>query len=147
MTPVVVDASVSLKWLIDEDGSNLAETLVDSQVALHAPSFLRLEVANALVMAVRRKGLDPVEVPGLLNLLLASEVHWHPTALLDRRAVEIALETGTTVYDAAYLALAEVLGADVVTADARLVGRLRGAKYELRAVVLSEWAGVRDAGR
>ena len=62
------------------------------------------------------------------------------SAALSRRALEIAIETGRTAYDALYLALAEKHGCRVVTADERLVNALRSTPWNSRVVWLAETA-------
>ena len=48
MTALVVDASVAIKWLVGEDGSDAAERLLVQPLEFHAPELLKSEVANAL---------------------------------------------------------------------------------------------------
>jgi predicted nucleic acid-binding protein len=55
------------------------------------------------------------------------------------RAVAIAGQLDHAVYDCFYLALAEAEQADLVTADMRLVGRVRATSWEQRTVSLSEY--------
>jgi predicted nucleic acid-binding protein len=55
------------------------------------------------------------------------------------RAVAIAGQLDHPVYDCFYLALAEAEQADLVTADMRLVGRVRATSWEQRTVSLSEY--------
>jgi len=58
----------------------------------------------------------------------------HPFSEVREEATEAALETGLTVYDSAYLALALGVGAPLVTTDERIRRRLRG---ELRDLVIT----------
>lgn len=44
---VIVDASVAIKWVVTEPGSDLAAGLLDGR-PLHAPTLMRIEAANAL---------------------------------------------------------------------------------------------------
>ena len=55
---VVVDASVALKWVIQEDGSEAAEALL-RQEPLLAPDLLIVECANVLWVKTRRRGSAP----------------------------------------------------------------------------------------
>jgi predicted nucleic acid-binding protein len=55
---------------------------------------------------------------------------WHlPTGAEMRRAIEIARTYDIAVYDAVFIALAESLGAILVTADERLAQRLNDLAY------------------
>jgi predicted nucleic acid-binding protein len=50
---LVIDASVALKWFIDEDGSDRAAALLDGKELLIAPDLIVAEVCNAGWKAVR----------------------------------------------------------------------------------------------
>lgn len=52
------------------------------------------------------------------------------------RALEIACAIGVTFYDATYLAVAELRGARLWTADARLVRAAAGSAWEEQVVLL-----------
>ena len=59
---------------------------------------------------------------------------------LAKRASEISLDLEHPAYDCFYLALAEREDAMLVTADRRLVERVRGTRWECRAIALDAWA-------
>lgn len=48
MTGYVVDASVAVKWLVSEDYSEEAASLLDGRMTLVAPDLLFAEATNAL---------------------------------------------------------------------------------------------------
>jgi predicted nucleic acid-binding protein len=52
---LVVDASVGLKWVVQEADSNLAERLARSEADLLVPDFWLNEACNVLWLQVRRK--------------------------------------------------------------------------------------------
>ncbi|MBB1498933.1 type II toxin-antitoxin system VapC family toxin [Paracoccus sp. MC1862] len=64
---LVIDASVAMKWLVDEDGSDAAFTLRDRDLA--APMLLRIEAANVLRTLVARQAATPDEALDLFVLL------------------------------------------------------------------------------
>ena len=123
MTKVVIDASVTLKWLMDD------EECVDQAVALrddglktakvlYAPTLMLYEVINGLVVASRRGRLPEQEIPAALEDLLAIGV--------TMRTPDYRLITASTLahrlsaYDGAYLALAEQEDCDLWTGDQAL---------------------------
>jgi predicted nucleic acid-binding protein len=53
--PLVVDASVALKWVLQEPDSHLAEALVRVEPDLLIPDFWLGEATNVLWVQVRRK--------------------------------------------------------------------------------------------
>ncbi len=120
---VVVDASLALKWLLEEDDSDQAQALLESwgreDRRPSAPHLLPAEVTNALHQQVVKGELT---VPGAVKLIddLNSLVDLHPLPQLHSRALELASELGQgAAYDCHYLALAESLGCELWTADDR----------------------------
>jgi predicted nucleic acid-binding protein len=119
---VVVDSSVAVKWFVREGelGVEEARRLLDDHLAgslvLAAPAHLMLEVLNAL----RYRGLGPSDLQLAAAGLLGARVEWAPVEALASRAAAIAVDHGLTVYDAAFVALAESLDAELITADRRL---------------------------
>jgi len=115
---IVLDASVIVDLLIRAPGAEAIERRLARDRSLHAPALLDLEVAHV----IRRYCADrqlPVRraheaVAGLLNLPARRYPH---TPLLER---VWELRTNLTAYDAAYVALAEVLDAPLLTRDRRL---------------------------
>ena len=121
---VVVDASVALKWVIEEEGTDEALALWDRWQAggerVIAPPVFRAEVANALRQFVRRGLAATLEAADLLETLLETVAVEDPPHLY-RRSLELAdaFDLGA-VYDALYLALAERENCEVWTADRKL---------------------------
>lgn len=113
---IVVDASVLVESLAGEDGR--AGRLDGEE--LHAPHLLDAEVAHVLRKRHRLGLVDVLIATGALADLsqLAITRHAH-VPLLDR---VWELRDDLTAYDALYVALAERLGAPLVTADARIAG-------------------------
>lgn len=126
---VVVDASVAIKWVLYEPGSDEAlwhlHEWVRTGVSLAAPPLLRYEAVNILHQRVRRGSITSDRALASLNALLDLPVVY--PAESDLRAVQSltwAHEFGLpATYDAAYLALADALGAVLWTADRRLADR------------------------
>lgn len=120
MSILIVDASVAVKWFVEEDHSDAALSMLNEPHQLHAPDFLLLEVDNVLWNWVRRKSISLSESDEIRQGLRSFPIQTHAfTQLLDS-AYAIANETGATVYDSLYIALAILLKGTVVTADAKL---------------------------
>ena len=118
MSILVVDASVALKWVVDEEGSEAAAAL--GAYSLVAPTLLLEECANVLWVKWRRAELASDEARARLRLLREAPVEIVPSAGFLDEALELAINLGQTVYDCIYLALAIHLDGQLVTADRRL---------------------------
>lgn len=115
---LVVDASVVVAALVDggPDGDWAEGQLRGTDLA--APSLLHVEVADILRRAVRARRV-PAELASLAHHdLLGLRVTTYPYELVGERVW--ALRRNLTAYDAWYVAVAERLGAPLVTLDRRL---------------------------
>ena len=118
-----MDASVAVKWLVQEPGSEQARLL--SRARLEAPDFLPLECANILWKKVRVRDLSREEALARLQLLLQAPVSLAESRRLLEPAIEMSFDLRHPVYDCVYLALALQRQLPLVTADERLVTAVR----------------------
>ncbi len=140
---LVVDASVVIKWLVDEDDSEIARQLLVDDHALHAPMLMAVEVGNALVNKVRRGLLSPEDASMRASRILDLSVNWTEDVSISEDAVRIALELNRGVYDCLYLALAHRVGGLFVTADARFANAVASTEHSGAVVLL----GTSDLGQ
>jgi predicted nucleic acid-binding protein len=146
---ICVDASLAVKWILEEEESDRAKALY--RETLHAgepivaPPLLPIEVTNILRQRMRASdGLTRDEARALLDDFLAFPIDLHNPAGLHRRALLLADDYGLpAAYDAHYVALAEFAGCDLWTADARLLKNLSGRLPFVKA--LGEYAPGGDA--
>mgnify|MGYP001607122479 CR=1 FL=1 len=123
-SPLVVDASVGLKWVVDEVGSDEAFALLLGR-RLIVPALCWVEAANALASKVRRGDLDRSDASDAWLDLEEAPVETVPiTKELVRASLEVAHDLRQPIYDCLYLALAISSEATLVTADARLLTRV-----------------------
>jgi predicted nucleic acid-binding protein len=116
--PLVVDASVVVAALVDggPTGAWAAHTMMGR--FLVAPAHLAVEVASAL-RRLAASGAIGADVATLAHAdMLDLRVQAYPYAPFGERVW--ALRSVATPYDAAYVALAEALGAPLATLDGRL---------------------------
>lgn len=117
---IVTDASVIAELLLQTPAAAaLEERIFDPAETLHAPALLDVEVTQVLRRWVRAGQLsEPRARAGMVLLARLPVRRYLHEPLLARMWT---LRASLTVYDAAYVALAEALDAPLVTRDARLV--------------------------
>jgi predicted nucleic acid-binding protein len=121
----VIDPSVALKWFVEEDGSARAAAPLTGSHTLIAPDLIIAEVVNAGWKAVRSGGMTQDQHDHAAARLALAFDTLVPLASLAPRAVAIARELDHPVYDCFYIALSEERQATLITADRRLLKRLR----------------------
>ena len=130
MSLYVVDASVVAKWFFPEEHSAACMQLLTPDNKLIAPDLMWSEVGNVVWKRSRRGEITSDEVTQLIADLLRMPLETHPTHGLIEAAVEIALGTGITVYDAVYLVLAINHNCQLITADEKLVNGLMNTPFQ-----------------
>jgi predicted nucleic acid-binding protein len=135
---IVLDASVAAKCFFPETGTALAVDLVASGVWILAPDLIFAEMASIAAKRVRRDGFDRERARAAVEKVdkLLHEIC--PMAPLRERAFDLAVLHGLSAYDGSYLALAEMRGSRLVTADVRLARSARQAGLGSLVTVLGE---------
>ena len=115
---VVVDASLAVKWLVEEDDSDKAHVDLESWVARDvtrvAPYLLPFEVANALHRRVLRGELNVGDSVRMIARLLEPRLELHQPPGFHVRALQLASQLKqNAIYDSHYLALAESVGCEL----------------------------------
>nr|WP_254452817.1 type II toxin-antitoxin system VapC family toxin [Roseicella sp. DB1501] len=141
---MVVDASVALKWVLEEPDSHLAQALAEGEEELLVPDFWLNEACNVCWLQARKGKWTPDEAREALELLHA-QVPPTPTGDLDLHdvALDIGLAVNHSTYDTLYVAFAVAMGArGVVAADGPFVADMqRHPDPVLRAMLvpLADW--------
>ncbi|MEM0053627.1 MAG: type II toxin-antitoxin system VapC family toxin [Nitrososphaeria archaeon] len=126
MQEVVVDASVIVKWFVEEESSDKAiivrDKYIDGEIKLIAPEILPFEVLNALYY---KKLFSKEELEEISEAL--EEFSFELYSLKGeyaKKIIEVVVKNGITVYDASYIGLAVFKNIQVYTSDKKLIGRL-----------------------
>lgn len=128
---VCVDASLAVKVVVTEPDSDKADALFDEWAnegkQLIAPAFFGVETDSILRQKVAlRKELTPEQAEAAFAKLQTLPIQQIAVLGQRQRAWEMAAAYGfATVYDATYLALAELRGCEFWTADERLFNRVK----------------------
>lgn len=114
---LVVDASVAIKWFLPEIHSEEASLVLKSKQELLAPDLIWAEFGSTLWKKVHRKEVTIQEAEGILKDFMRLPLQTYSSKFLLNAAWKFAHESGATVYDSLYLALAKARGCSLVTAD------------------------------
>jgi predicted nucleic acid-binding protein len=135
---VVLDASVAVRWVIEEDGSTEAVILLNQEIGWIAPRLLLTEVASALRRKVADGAVEAALAGQALDTLLQAVadgiVHLADDERIVSQALLLAISLEHKLPDCMYLALAEREGAAIATADVRLARLARGRHVDVLLV-------------
>ncbi len=116
---IVLDASATVDWLLQTSAGQLIEhRMYSAKESLHAPHLLDLEVAQVLRRLVREGTVPANRADEAVRDLLDLRLTRYPHFMLLPRVWQ--LRHNFSAYDAAYVGLAEKLGAPLITRDGRL---------------------------
>ena len=114
---IVADASAVVEWLIGGPRGNAVAAALEGE-DVHAPAHLDVEVAQVTRRMAKDSVITPARGNAMLELLAEAPFRRVPLAPLLPRVW--ALRKDLTAYDAAYVALAEALGAPLLTFDRKI---------------------------
>ena len=138
MSAFVLDCSIAVAWLFDDEATPEADALLDrlkNDSAL-VPGLWHLEIGNVLVRAERHKRASSAQVAAHLELLgrlpIVTDAETQPRAF--REILTLARTQRLTTCDAAYLELAMRRGVALATRDKALVQAARHLGVETLSV-------------
>ena len=137
MNTFVIDASIAIKWVVEEEGTPQALAL-RQKAKLIAPELLVAECANILWKKVQRNELLKEEALLAARLLQGAEIELLPMRFLFEAATRMSIEIDHPAYDCLYLALAVEKKFQFVTADESFLRKLhQGRQRRLRRGAIS----------
>lgn len=115
---IVIDASLAFEIAVaTTEGGALSDRIKLADSPLAAPEIIELEFLQTLRRYVWSKEIDAARASGALRIFADMEIQRFVHAPLRPRIW--ALRDNLTAYDAAYFALAEMLGAPLWTRDSK----------------------------
>jgi predicted nucleic acid-binding protein len=138
---LVVDATVAIKWMIEEQDSALADRLLDGAHDFLAPELIVAEVISAAWKQRRRGAIDDAQFEDIVIRMADGPIDCRPLRPLIRRAAALGRELDHPIYDCLYLALVEAENAPMITADRRLVAAVRETALAGRVTLLGKPPG------
>jgi predicted nucleic acid-binding protein len=129
----VVDASVTMAWCFEDEATAATDVILDRLTGEDAvvPSIWPLEIANVLLVAERRGRVSEAQASRFVELLAALPIEVDDVAPDLSAVLAAGRQHQLSAYDAAYLVLAERLGAPLATLDQRLVAVAEQAGVQL----------------
>jgi predicted nucleic acid-binding protein len=116
---IVLDASAAVDWLLQTSaGRQIEERIYSRHETLHAPHLLDIEVAQVLRRLVRETVISAPRAEEAIQDLMDLRITRYPHSVFLSRIW--LLRHNLSAYDAAYVVLAQNIGATLVTRDARL---------------------------
>lgn len=112
-------ASVMLMETDGRETDDLLEQALADKIHISVPSLFWYEISNVLITAVRKKRLEINQARGALARLYELPIGTDTTegVVVYRRIFDLALMHDLSFYDAAYLELADRIGASLKTFD------------------------------
>jgi len=129
MSVYVVDASVAAKWYFKEAHTDAARRVLAGTHRLHAPDLFLLETDSLLCKRIRRGDITEADGDEIRAAIRQVPMLLHESSSLSDPAYEMAKRTRRSPYDCLYVALAVLLGGQMVTADLRLYEALAGGPF------------------
>jgi predicted nucleic acid-binding protein len=137
---LIVDASVAVKWLLEEHGSATARRLFSPRRRLVAPDLLELEFANAVWKRVQRREMEAEQAEELFEdfqQIVGQSLEIVASQAYLSTALGLANVTGGTVYDCLYLSLAMSEESSLITSDQRFVNLISRTPFSKSVRFLS----------
>jgi len=142
MIRYVIDASVLVKLVVPEDGSDKMHTLAAlhraGTIRLLTPDFALTECANVLGRYARRTGTPPEDMQEAFQILCQLGIEEVAHRGLVEDSLTLAMQHDRAVYDVLYLTLARKEGIALITADERFVNALKLRGFAI--ILLSGWS-------
>ena len=137
---IVIDASIAVKWFLQEENSELSRQLLAEYDDLVAPELILIEVISAITKAVRTQRITREEAEqhcqSWLKVVANGLITLIPDALHLEQATTLSLEQAHSFQDCLYLAAAQQGTAPLATQDDKL--RQKATEIDVEVVNLGE---------
>lgn len=138
---LVIDASVAVKWTLEEPGRDEALRMLDLGAELWAPDLIYAEVANVFRKKIKANRSTPDQANHALEGLRATLSRTAPSAELFAEALAVAIELDHSVYDCFYMSMA-LPGGRLISADEVFVKKCKAAGYSSSVSSISDLPAV-----
>jgi predicted nucleic acid-binding protein len=139
VSDLVIDASVAVKWFVSEQGSDKADEVSASDYTLLAPRLIMIEVANALARKAMQNLITPLEAAEYVRTLPQFLAGLLDVEDLIEPALQSACSHRHPIYDFVYVEAARRRDTKLLTADQKLLAKVKGTNIAKLVIPLSEW--------
>jgi predicted nucleic acid-binding protein len=126
---IIIDASVIIKWLLPDEEDKIALKIkqdFDGMIlTIIIPHLTYYEIGNVLKTAIKRERISENSAKKLYSALIDLEFVVYATKDLFALALSKSIDFDISVYDASYIALAEYLQVPFLTADRKLLNKVK----------------------
>lgn len=129
MKTYVVDVCVAVKWFVHEKYSEKAATLLNGSYSLSAPDYLLPEAGNVFWGKIRFQEISLEEGQQALTAIQNAPIQLVDSKLLLQDAFDLANQSGRSIYDCFYLALAIQEKCQMVTSDEKFFNALQNTAW------------------
>jgi predicted nucleic acid-binding protein len=141
---IVIDASVAVKWIVNEPDSSSALLVRDLSVPLIAPDLMLAEFANVMRRKLRTKEVTSNQLDAGVSLIKTLIDEFIPTSALIESALELAKQLDHAPYDCIYLACALKKGV-LLTADSTFLTKCSQSEHSQHVLSLDDLRNGRAA--
>jgi predicted nucleic acid-binding protein len=122
---IIVDASVALKWFVEEPLYSCARHILEYQLDMQAPDYILIEVANAARKKATRGEIVNDHARQIVKLVTEAIPTLIPASKILGQAMEMALALDHPIYDCLYLACLTDRHDGLVTADKKFFNKVK----------------------
>jgi predicted nucleic acid-binding protein len=131
MMQYVVDVCVAVKWFVPEIFSQEGARLLSGSYGLLAPDYLLPEAGNVFWKKIRFNEISLDEGQQALTAIQNSPMQFVDSKLLLQNAFDLANQSGRSIYDCFYLALAIRENCQMVTSDEKFFNALKNTAWAI----------------
>ena len=138
---IVLDANVAIKLVVDQPGTDRAQSVLASGQAIFTPSIYLAEITTTVRKYERAGVVAPEQADAALTALISSITAFADDRSLAQSALGLSRTLDHSPYDCFYLALAIERGATLVTADTKFAAKVSASPYAPHVMLLRDWKG------
>ena len=133
---IVVDASVAIKWFVDEPDRDAARKVIESGDILVAPDIVVLETLSVLRRKQRLKLISQQQITRAVGEIRACFADLISASNIADEALKLSMELDHSIYDCSYLACAMLFDIKLITADVKFLRKVAQTRYAHHGVGL-----------